>query len=116
MAAVISGVAFCNNDLSPSVQEKIVTQLFIDYVLTGAEFDAKVVADPLYVSKVKIFNLRVLVIRTYAQNDIANNIPNRELADVVLFVKSGLANVVTKSGHGPTVPVLNMHWGQFGLY
>lgn len=116
MIAVPSGIIFVNSDISPNVQEKLVTQLFIDYVLTGDEFDANIVADPNYIIKVKQFRKRILVIRSYAQDNIINNIPNRELADILLFVANGLANLLTKSGHGPTYPVANITWGNFGAF
>lgn len=116
MVAVPSGIIFVNSDISPSVQEKLVTQLFIDYVLTGDEFDANVNADPNYPIEVKQFRKRVLVIRSFDQGNIVNNIPNRELADIILFVANGLANVLTKSGHAPSFPIINIHWGQFNIF
>ncbi len=116
MVAVPSGIVFVNNDISPSVQDKLITQLFIDFVLTGDEFDAIIVADPTYTNKVKLFHRRTLVIRSYDEGKIINNIPNRKLADIILFVASGLANMLTSSGHGPTFPVLNITWGDFGVF
>lgn len=116
MVAVPSGIIFVNNEISPSIQDKLITQLFIDFVLTGDEFDAIIIADQEYLNKIKQFQKRVLVIRPYDQNKIINNIPNRELADAVLFISNGLANILTKSGHSPTVPVLNITWGELGIY
>lgn len=116
MVAVPSGIIFVNNDISPNIQEKLVTQLYVDYVLTGDEFDASVISDPNYPITVKQYRKRILVIRSYAQDNIINNIPNRELADIVLFVANGLANLLTKSGHGPTYPVVNITWGDFGVF
>ena len=116
MVAVPSGIIFVNSEISPSVQEKLVVQLFIDYILTGDEFDAMILADSTYPEKVKLFGKRTLVIRSYDQNNIVNNIPNRELADIVLFVAHGLANMLTSSGHSPTIPVVNITWGEFGIF
>ncbi len=84
--------------------------------MTGDEFDAMITADSSYPDKVKQFQKRTLVIRTYDKNNIVNNIPNRELADIVLFVAHGLANMLTKSGHSPTIPVVNITWGEFGIF
>jgi len=112
MSIIYSGIAFINAEISPSIQEKIVNQLFIDIVLTGLEFDAIVNTDPDYANRVKKSKSRVLVIKNYAQNEITNNIINRDFADVILFVKNGLVNVVTKSGHGPTLTIENIYWAQ----
>lgn len=116
MVAVPSGIIFVNNEISPSVQDKLVTQLFIDFILTGDEFDAMIISDPTYPAKIKQFRKRILVIRNYDEGKIINNIPNRELADIVLYIANGLANMVTKSGHHPSVAVVNITWGEFGVF
>jgi hypothetical protein len=113
------GVVFVNNDLSGSVQEKLISQLFIDILLTGDEFDANVAdgyTDGYYLAQVKANNQRVMVIRPFDNNGIPNNIPNRALADVILFVKNGLASVLTQEGHKPSVPVVNIYWGALGFH
>ena len=114
----LSGIVFVNNDLSGNVQEKLINQLFIDILLTGEEFDAKIdgYADGYFLESIKTNSQRVMVVRSYLRNDIPNNIPNRELADIILFVKAGLANVLTKEGHKPTLPVVNLYWGAFGFH
>ena len=114
----LSGIVFVNNDLSGNVQEKLINQMFIDLLLTGEEFDAKIdgYVDGYFLDSIKANNQRVMVVRSYLKNDIPNNIPNRELADIILFVKSGLANVVTKEGHKPTLPVVNLYWGALGFH
>ena len=116
MVAVPSGIVFVNNEISASVQDKLVTQLFIDYILTGDEFDAIIATTPNYPATVKQFRKRLLVIRSYDQDNIVNNIPNRTLADILLYVANGLANMLTSSGHGPTFPVVNITWGDFGVF
>lgn len=110
----LSGIVFVNNDLSGSVQEKLISQLFIDILLTGDEFDAKV-ADGYYLSNLLLNNQRLMVVRSYLNNNIPNDIPNRNLADLILFVKSGLVSIVTKSGHGHTLPITNVYWGILGF-
>jgi hypothetical protein len=116
MVAVPAGIVFVNSDISDSVKDKLITQLFIDYVLTGDEFDAMIVADPTYPAKIKQFRKRTLVIRTYAQGNIVNNIPNRSLADILLFVANGMANMLTNCGHSPSFPVVSVTWGDFGVF
>jgi hypothetical protein len=64
------------------------TQLFIDDTMTKAEFDARVVADPNYPTIIHLRGLRILVILPTFQDGV-----NRELADVVMFLHQGQADV-----------------------
>lgn len=116
MVAVPSGIIFVNKEISPSVQDKLIIQLFIDFILTGDEFDAMINVDPFYPAKIKQFRKRTLVIRSYDEGKVINNIPNRQLADIILYVAHGLANMVSSSGHGPTFPVVNITWGDLGIF
>jgi len=112
MVALPSAVIFVNNDLVDSARNHIITQLHINEFMTGTEFDARVDADSEYVNKLKQLNLRILVIRPFTELD------NRDLADVVAFVKNGMIAVETnKFGPPkPAFPVLDVHWGQFGVF
>ncbi len=105
-------VVFVNADLVDQVRTHIVKQLHINEVISGITFDARVAADANYVSKVKQLSVRILVERPYTE------LENRTLADIVIFVKNGLAANL-KGGVGPptqTYPVLNLHYGQFCLF
>src|SRR5271166_785844 len=63
-------------------------QLFINDTMTKAEFDARVAADPNYPIIVHLQGLRILVILpTFYDHH------NRDLADVVIFLHQGLADV-----------------------
>lgn len=64
------------------------TQLFINDTMTKAEFDARVAADPNYPTIVHLQGMRILVILPTFQDTV-----NRELADVVIFLHQGLADV-----------------------
>ena len=101
-----AAIVFVNNDLTDNVKEALVRQLFISEAITGAEFDARVVADPNYYTAVHQNNLRIMVIRNLSETT------NRELADVVIFVKAGLASVEGgKFGPpGLTLPVDRLYW------
>lgn len=114
----LTGIVFVNNNISGSVQEKLITQLFIDLLLTGDEFDAIVdgYADGYFFADIKANHQRVMVLRNYLINGIPNNIPNRELADIILYISNGLANVLTKEGHKPSLPVVNLYWGALGFH
>jgi len=108
MTAIPSAIIFVNNDLSAQVLEVIVRQLHIDIVLTGDEFDATISIDSNYPDAVKQLNQRILVIRPF------NEYHNRGYADVVVFVKEGMAAVETKKNGPPgkTYLISKLHWGQ----
>lgn len=82
------------SDASVSELTNLQIQLFIDDTMTKVEFDARVAADPNYPRIVHLQNLRILVI-VPLYNDGYNYmaVPNIELADVVLFLHQGLADV-----------------------
>ncbi len=73
---------------SPSELTTLQIQLFIDDTMTKQEFDARVVADPNYPAIVHLRGLRILVILPAFYDHV-----NRELADVVLFLHQGMADV-----------------------
>jgi len=110
-----AAIIFVNNDLSESAEAHLVRQLFINDVQTGAEFDANVAADPEYPDKLKQLNQRVMVVRTFVDR---GTVSTWELADVVIFVKQGLA-AVECSRMGPptqTFKVTELYWGKLGIY
>ena len=109
MTSLPSMILFCNGDInypSPppifpganpaapnsyagfSELTTLQTQLFIDDTMTKEEFDARVAADPNYPTIVHLQGMRILVILPTFQDGY-----NRELADVVIFLHQGLADV-----------------------
>jgi hypothetical protein len=112
MVAVPSAVIFVNNDLLPQPRALIMKQLHINEWMTGSAFDARIAADPNYTKKIKQLGLRIMVERNYQE------LSNRTYADVVIFVKNGLASVeYNKFGPPkPAFPVLNLHWGQLSVW
>lgn len=99
-------VIFVNNDLVDQVRDYIVKQLYINEYMSGDEFDARVTIDPNYPTLVRNFNKRILVIR-----DLWAPHTNRDLADVVIFVKNGLASI-EKNNYGPhglTLQVVDLY-------
>lgn len=107
-----SAIIFCNNDLTDNVKNKIIKQLFITDVLDGYVFDGYQAADPTFADTVKKQDRRMLVIRSFQET------ANRELADVVIFVKAGLAAIL-KNNWGPpgvTYPVINLYWGKLCIF
>lgn len=96
-----SGIIFINSDINQILQDTLTSQLHITDVMSGSEFDARVSNNPYYPNIVHGSNLRILVIRESFQD-----LTNRDLADVVIFLKQGLASI-EKDNYGPpgkTVP------------
>lgn len=103
-----SGVIFVNADLNAISLSTLQTQLYINDTMTGAEFDARVAADPNYPTIVHLQDIRILVVRP----DF-HDLTNRTLADVVIFVKQGLATIL-KNNFGPPTLALNIQ--RFTIY
>lgn len=74
--------------VGPDELTNLQQQLFIDDTMTKAEFDARVAADPNYPTIVHLQLMRILVILPTFQDEV-----NRELADVVMFLHQGLADI-----------------------
>lgn len=115
-------IIFINGDISyppttpvfvgaePSTDEltKLKGQLMIDEVMTKTEFDARVVADPNYPKIVHLQNFRILVIL-----DTFQDLTNRNLADIVIFVKQGIA-AIEKNNYGS--PGLSLDLQRLNIY
>jgi hypothetical protein len=87
---------------NPSTIQGIDVQLQINETINLTEFNARIAADPNYPTVVHLNRLRILVILPNFQDTT-----NRNLADVVMFVKQGLASV-EKCKYGPpgfTLPI-----------
>ncbi len=98
-------IIFVNNDLTQSIEDTIKRQFFISESITGEEFDVRVTNDEAYPEIVKLNDLRILVKRSFYEQT------NRNLADIVIFVKAGLASV-EYSNVGPpglTMPIDKMY-------
>jgi hypothetical protein len=99
-----SAIIFSNDDLTSQVQEALKTQLFLDEIMSGTVFDGYVAMDGYYPDTIKSQGKRILVMRNFV------NMQNQNFADVVLFIKAGLASV-QKNNFGPpmqTFPVANL--------
>lgn len=110
--AVPGAIIMVNNDLSPTIQSHLVTQLHIDESISGEEFDIRVQAYPEYARNIRALRKRLMVIRDHRDPT------NRDLMDVVMFVKSGLISV-TKNCFGPpgqTYGIKNIYWGAICIY
>lgn len=81
-------------DLDGYGKATLESQLYIHETMTGDEFDARVSSDPNYPQIVHLMGYRILVIRADLRN-----YTNREFADVVLFVKQGMASI-EKNNYG----------------
>ncbi len=81
-------IIFVNSHISDVQKTFIAQQLYAEEVISKAEFDARVAADPNYPSIIKNLKMRVVVILETFQD-----FHNRELADVALFFKNGLVSI-----------------------
>jgi hypothetical protein len=95
MTTVPSAIIFVNSDINPPIKNKLIQQLLIDDSMSGQEFDSKMLVDPNYPQNVELNQLRILVIR-----DNLSDYTNREYADVVIFVKAGVASILANK-YGP---------------
>jgi len=77
------------SDASVSELTNLQIQLFIDDTMTKEEFDKRMYVMPDYATVIHLRNLRILVILPSFHDHY-----NREYADVVMFMKLGLANVL----------------------
>ncbi len=112
MAFLPGAIVFVNADLTSQVQAHLVKQLHISEVIDGYVFDDRVTADSSYPATVRNQKLRLMVVRSFEE------LENRDLADVVIFVKAGLA-AIEKNGFGPpglTFPILNLYWQKLGIF
>jgi hypothetical protein len=103
-----TAIIFINADINAGIQSTLKSQLHLNDIMSDKEFDARVQADPNYPQNVHLQGLRILVIRQNFQD-----VTNRNLADVVLFVKQGQATV-EKNNFGP--PGLTLAISRINIY
>lgn len=111
MANLPSAIIFVNQDITGPIQGVLETQLYIDETISGSVFNQRV-SDGYdgytYPDDVRGNNLRILVI----QEDFRDT-TNRNLADVVIFVKQGMATIL-KNNLGP--PTLSLPVARLNIY
>ncbi len=114
MSAIPGAIILVNNDLTDSIQETLVRQLFIDEVYDGYEFESVIDGYGDYNGEVRRRGIRVMVIVDFSTLPLTF----RAIADIAIFVKAGLANVMTnKIGpHGASFPLVRISWDQLGIH
>lgn len=90
----MGAIIVVNADLTDQVKSVFKRQLFLDETIDGAEFDARLAADPNYLQAVHIMNRNVLVVRPLTDDF------SREDVDFVVFFSHGLVSVEA-SKYGP---------------
>ena len=106
-----SAIIFVNNDLTENVKDMIERQLNISETLDGYVFDNYVLS-ATYLDDIRKDFKRILVIRSFEELD------NRNLADIVCFVKNGLI-AIEENKFGPhrgTFPIVNLTWRKLGIF
>lgn len=100
MANLPSAIIFMNDDVSQGIIDVLTHQLFLNEIISGTTFDQRI-ADSndgyTYPDDVRKNNLRILVLKNDLRSDT-----NHEYADVVIFVKQGLATVLKNKLGPPT--------------
>jgi len=90
-----SAIIFINSEISDQQKSIISEQLFISETISFTEFNLRVENTPSYPEIIQGQNLRILVLC-----DNFQDYTNRNLADVVIFVKQNLASI-EKNKFGP---------------
>lgn len=113
MTQLPPAIIFVNQDITDAIKNVLIEQLYIDETITITDFEQRLLGDSDYVSTVHNNGNRLLVIvadfRNYSQ---------RNLADIVIFVKQGLATVL-KNNYGPpglAIPISNINIYQLLRY
>lgn len=108
MSSLPAGIVFINNDISDNQRSFIGTQLFANEIITKEEFDIRIQVDPNYPDLVRNMDQRLVVILTNFKDPV-----NRHAADVVLFLKGGLAYV---EGNNVGPPKLGVNLLRLDIY
>lgn len=87
------GIVFINNDTSPQVVEVMKRQLFITEQLDYNTLQDRFNDDGYYIYKIRENLDRILVLINYTETP-------RDFADVVIYIKLGLA-YIEKNNFGP---------------
>jgi hypothetical protein len=91
----MSLLLFGNNDLTANVQASLVSQLFLNEVISLDEWNARLAGNPEYPLIIQQNNIHLLVLGSYY------NITNRSIFDFCLFFKAGQCAIESCQGSGP---------------
>lgn len=105
-----SAIIFVNYDLGVTAQLNLQSQLRITEILSEPEFDTRVAVDPNYPVIVHLSQQRILVLRSDFHDPF-----NRDLANIVLFIKGGLATVLKNNLGPPTLSLPTQRINIFNL-
>ncbi len=108
-----SALILINNDLTDQVVEFTSKQLFLTQILDGYGFENVLSSDPEFIANIKRKNERVAILASHQEFR-----DNRDMFDLVLFFKNGLASV-EQNKFGPpcfTFPITKLYWGILGVY
>lgn len=110
--AIPPAIIFVNDDLVTQVRNHLVKQLHINAIYDGYAFDGYIETNPAFVNSVYTSNMRIMVIRPFTE------LTNRSVADIVIFVKAGLASVLDNKFGLPsaTHEVVDLTWGKLGKF
>lgn len=106
-------IIFANSHLNDILRNKLVSQLQLNEILSLQEFNERVSIDPNYPQIIHNTFQRILILLTNFQDQT-----NRDLADVVLFLKQGQAYIeLNKVGpYGLSLTYDNLQINKLLLY
>lgn len=87
MDPLTSAIIVVNNDLTDQVKSVFKRQLDVEEIISGAEFDARIAADPNYLESSHLMNRTILVVRSLFDEF------DRTKVDFVVFFKAGLVSI-----------------------
>lgn len=96
-------IIIINNNFSENQLQSLKTQLFIHEVINSSEFNNRIVVQPSYIQRVRLNNLRIMIIL-----DDFYNYNNRQYADIVMNIKNGLG-FIEKNNFGPPGQIINLN-------
>lgn len=108
-----SAIIFINADINDGIKNTLSSQLYIDEIMTDTEFDARILLDPSYPDQIHFNEMRIIVVLQDFRN-----YTNRNLADIVMFLKLGLAHIeINKLGPpGLALPIQHINIYQLLRY
>ena len=111
MTLIPPAILLVNADLTDTVVSQLNRQLYLNEVLDGYAWDARLAADPNINTTVKSSNKRIMVVRNLLEQT------NRDAFDVVIFISQGQASILQDKFGPPrlTLPVVRLTWHELGI-
>lgn len=112
MAAIPPAIILVNNDLTTSVRDSLVRQLYIDEVVDGYIYDYRVSLNPRYPNQMRESNQRIMVLKNF------DDLINRSTFDLVGWVAHGMIAIEVNNFGPPglTLPLARLTYHSLGYF